>query len=64
MSYTIKSLQKSLTLLQDEFQDLGQLAHTKNHIHDMYLQFQTLAERLSRQQAQDRANNQSMELDS
>ncbi len=47
MSYTIKSLQKSLTLLQDEFQDLGQVSHHKNHIQDMYTQFKTLAERVS-----------------
>lgn len=63
MSYTIKSLQKSLTLLQDEFQDLGQVAHQKNHIQDMYLQFKTLAERLSRQKAQDRIDNQPVDLE-
>ncbi|MFA6037110.1 MAG: hypothetical protein WC748_03170 [Legionellales bacterium] len=50
MSYTIKSLQKSLTLLQDEFQDLGHTGHSKNHIQDMYVQFQDLADRVSREQ--------------
>lgn len=63
MSYTIKSLQKSLTLLQDEFQDLDQVAYSKNHIHDMYLQFQNLAERLSEKQAKEKRMNQAMELD-
>ncbi|MGA2655130.1 MAG: hypothetical protein ABSF18_04025 [Gammaproteobacteria bacterium] len=58
MSYTIKSLQKSLTLLQDEFQDLGH-TQSKNHIQDMYNQFQTLAERVSRQHAK----KQQIELD-
>jgi hypothetical protein len=58
MSYTIKSLQKSLTLLQDEFYDLGQIP-SKNHIQDMYLQFQSLAERASRQQTK----KQQVELD-
>lgn len=50
MSYTIKSLQKSLTLLQDEFHDLGQM-QSKNHIQDMYMQFHTLASRVAAQQA-------------
>ncbi len=56
MSYTIRSLQKSLSLLENEFQDLGQMAHGHNHIEDMYLQFQKMAERLSRQQAQELNN--------
>ncbi len=51
MSYSIKSLQKALTLLEGEFQDLGQAPHTKNHIHDMYLEFRLLAQRLSDEQA-------------
>jgi hypothetical protein len=51
MSYTIKSLQKALTLLEDEFQDMEQALHTKNHIHDMYKDFRVMAERLSNQQA-------------
>jgi hypothetical protein len=54
MSYTIKSLQKSLTLLQDEFQDLDHVSHHKNHIQDMYLQFKNLAERVSLQQAKEK----------
>lgn len=51
MSYTIKSLQKAITLLEDELQDIGK-THAKNHIQDMYLQFQSLAERVAAQQAQ------------
>lgn len=54
MSYTIKSLQKSLTLLQDEFQDLGHDARHRNHIQDMYVQFQDLAQRVSNEQARAR----------
>ncbi len=54
MSYTIKSLQKALTLLEDEFQELGTAPHTKNHIHDMYLEFRQIAEKLSDQQANDK----------
>lgn len=56
MSYTIKSLQKALTLLEDEFQDLEQTSNTKNHIHDMYIEFRGMAERLSTQQASMKAD--------
>lgn len=61
MSYTIKSLQKSLTLLQDEFQDLGHIK-TKNHIQDMYLQFQTLANHVALQQARVKQLNRNAQI--